>query len=508
MKTSDGVHASSHTTRVGFSGALPVRFDGKQMFVLGCIIMITWEAVIYVSPSGLLNGGSAGLVFSFLFVWSGMTSIALSLSELTSMLPSAAGQYAWVAYLSSLKHRRFWSFIAGWQLTLAWQADYASVIYLGEAVLQSLIQARQPDFVFTPWQGTLVLFLLNFMAVLISFRPQRLSKYIDLMSLVVHLVGFVIVIATLVVTAVRSDRSASAREVFTSYRQGGGYNPGLTFLVGVVASVYPFIGADGIIHMSEEATNPRRSVPISLTYSVLANGLGGFCVLLAVLFNITDDNSAAYSSANGLSFLQLLAQTQSGALAEALGAMIFILVIFCSAAVFVATTRITWAFARDGGLPFSGPLARINPTHHIPVTAYILTILLTLLLSLINLGSLVAFNAVISLVIASFFGTYALPIYLIARQRWRDPSWIQSNIPKWNLGRFGLAVNVYALIFITFIFFFCFWPVVTPVTAPTMNWAILMWGASMLFGVVFYHLRKHGFSAFENAKAIAELSST
>ena len=55
-------------------------------------------------------------------------------------------------------------------------------------------------------------------------------------------------------------------------------------------------------------------------------------------------------------------------------------------------------------------------------------------------------------------------------------------------GIFGIIVNIWAVVFGIIIFFFSFWPVATPVTAPHMNFSVLMTGSVVLFAMVYYVL--------------------
>lgn len=49
-------------------------------------------------------------------------------------------------------------------------------------------------------------------------------------------------------------------------------------------------------------------------------------------------------------------------------------------------SRLTWAFARDKGLPFSEYFAHVNEHHRIPTRAVSLVAIVVVLLSLINIG--------------------------------------------------------------------------------------------------------------------------
>lgn len=55
--------------------------------------MITWEAILFVCQYGLTDGGPLGSIIGYIFCWIGYTCIALCLSELNSIYPTAGGQY-------------------------------------------------------------------------------------------------------------------------------------------------------------------------------------------------------------------------------------------------------------------------------------------------------------------------------------------------------------------------------------------------------------------------------
>ena len=76
-------------------------------------LMCTWESVLVVFLLGLQNGGPGGLIYSFIFVWIGTTSVFATIGELASMQPTAAGQYHWVNMLAGQAWRKFWSYILG-----------------------------------------------------------------------------------------------------------------------------------------------------------------------------------------------------------------------------------------------------------------------------------------------------------------------------------------------------------------------------------------------------------
>lgn len=113
------------------------------------------------------------------------------------------------------------------------------------------------------------------------------------------------------------------------------------------------------------------------------------------------------------------------------------------------------------------------------------------MLSLINIGSEVALNAVISLTITSLLSAYIISIGCVLLKRLRGES-----LPphRWTLGRFGLAVNVGALAFLLPVFVFAFFPLSTPVTRETMNWGVVMYVGVIGSASLYYWARgRHHF---------------
>lgn len=260
--------------------------------------------------------------------------------------------------------------------------------------------------------------------------------------------------------------------------------------------------------MCEEIKGASTVVPQGLMISIVLNGLLGVAMLLAFLFCMGNARDAL-DTPTKFPFIEIFAQaTGSSAGATGMTTIILCMLFAASITVLTAASRVTWAFARDRGLPFSGILSRVSflfgislPTSDwvtdllsqvehrtkIPLYSIGLSTILSLLLALINIGSTEAFNAIVSLVIAGFLGSCILPIGLLLLKRLRGDD---IAFGPWKLGKLGIVANGFALTWTVIALFFSFWPGAINPKAQTMNWACLLYGATMIFGVVFYLL--HG----------------
>jgi choline transport protein len=115
-----------------------------------------------------------------------------------------------------------------------------------------------------------------------------------------------------------------------------------------------------------------------------------------------------------------------------------------------------------------------------------MTIVFVTLLSFVNLGSSVAFMQVISLGVAAMLTTYLITISCVMLKRIRGEPLLPS---KFDLGKWGLPINVIAVLFLLFSWLFCFFPIGPRPTVMDMNWAVLGYGIVLIFAAVYYVVR-------------------
>lgn len=61
--------------------------------------------------------------------------------------------------------------------------------------------------------------------------------------------------------------------------------------------------------------------------------------------------------------------------------------LFATISIMTTSSRMTYAFARDGGLPFSRVFAKVHPKLELPLNALYLTVVLVIIFGCIFLGS-------------------------------------------------------------------------------------------------------------------------
>ncbi|RMZ79177.1 hypothetical protein DV738_g3462, partial [Chaetothyriales sp. CBS 135597] len=242
-------------------------------------------------------------------------------------------------------------------------------------------------------------------------------------------------------------------------------------------------GSDSVAHMSEEIENAGVIVPKTMLWSFFVNIPLTYLLLLTFLFCIGNLDEAL-DSPTGFPFIYAFNNaTKSVSASTGLTFIILLLLFFITISSMASASRQTFAFARDNGLPFAAWLGHVHPSLHIPVNAVILSVSYAMALSLINIGSSTAFNAILSLSTVALMSTYILSIACIISRRFSGQPLPPS---RWTLGRMGLPINIAAMVYTTWGFFWSFWPNSYHVDAATFNWACVLFFGLMSISTVLY----------------------
>lgn len=228
-----------------------------------------------------------------------------------------------------------------------------------------------------------------------------------------------------------------------------------------------------------------------------------------------------------------------------MGAVVLILTWACATGITTSSSRMTWAFARDMGTPFSSIVKKVDRRTQVPIIAVSVVVTMACLLTLIYIGSPTAFNDVISLTITGFYGSYLVPSAMLLYHRVKgnilpcgsvvegervsdETDSPQSTAPEdqtekpkftaqepaaddsasapkprlvafapsqlvwgpWHVpGVLGIINNAYACVYMVFVIFWSVWPPETPVSPSTMNYSVVVTGGVIIFSVVWYYVR-------------------
>ncbi|KAF7122229.1 hypothetical protein CNMCM5793_000186 [Aspergillus hiratsukae] len=487
--------------RLGKKSVLKRTFGILSTLGLSCTILGTWEGLFNTLLLPLQNGGPGGAVYAFIFAWIGTTCCFVVISELASMAPTSGGQYHWCAMLAPPHLMKFLSYMTGWVTVIGWQAAFASASFLAGTQIQGAVLLAHSYYQAQPWHGTLIMWAAALLALGINLVGGKLLPRLETVILVIHLVGF---FAILIPLTYMADHKTT-HEVFLDFVNGGGFpTQGLSWFVGMTGCVFAFAGGDGAVHMAEEVRNASVVIPRAILLSVLINGTLGFSMLIAVLFCL-GDIEAALATPTGYPYMEIFYQA-TGSLSGALGmtSILLIIGVCCVIGMLAATSRQFWSFARDRAVPGWRIWSKVSPVNCLPTYSILLTMTVCCLLGLINIGSSVALNAVVSMAVSGLYLSYLMVGSLLLYRRCTGAisqydhgedgvinvpgaklAWGPFHVP----GMLGTAVNTYAVIYMVIVVFFSFWPSQMSVDKTTMNFSVVGTVGTILLALLYYVLR-------------------
>ena len=219
------------------------------------------------------------------------------------------------------------------------------------------------------------------------------------------LTGAVVIIIVCLSTA--SPNFQSGDFVFRTFINETGWPNGVAWILGLLQSSFGLTGYDAVSHMVEEMPNPHINAPRVMIAAVGIGSISSFIFLVCLLFCISDVDVVNTSAAGAL--LESMYQATGSKIgAVCLQVFPIIAMAFTAQGIMTASSRMSYAFARDRGLPFSRVFAIMN-RNGVPIPSVLLSTACVVVFGCIYLGSSTALNAILSSSVVFLNVSYSIP---------------------------------------------------------------------------------------------------
>ena len=446
----------------GHKAAMRRSFSPIAAIGLSFSITNSWVGYLSCFGQNLAYAGPNSVVFGLLVAAVIQWIITLGLSEISSCFPSSGGQYHFVYLLAPKGSRKFAAFTVGWMNILGWSVTLCSGVSVAVSSVSGLIAFWDESFEATQWQSYLIYLAITFLSVSPLFLGPRLIPRIVQISLAFSVTGLIIIFC--LVLAMRKQ-SQPLSTITTPGPGRSGWAIGPAWLLGVTNSMYAFSATDAVIHIAEEMKDPERKLPLAMNLTMTIGFLTSFPLLTIMMLSISDISAVLTST---LPYAELFRQiTDSSAITTLI--MCWITLVLFSALIgqWVTCGRLVWAFARDGGLPYSPYFTHISQRHHFPVRTTILALIFCSLYGLLYLLSTTAFNSIITSAVLYLNITYAIPQALIAARGRKN---VLPDDHAFDLGWLGYVCNFLSPVLVAVVGVLICFPPELPVTRQNINY--------------------------------------
>jgi amino acid transporter len=445
-----------HLARLGYSQDLHRSWSGFSNFAISFSIISILAGCFTNFGAGFNNGGPISISWSWPILGIFILIIGFTMSELVSAYPTSGGIYWWAAKLGGARA----GFFTGWLNLIGLVAVTAGVSYGCATFIDLTISTYSEGYAdsYSLTRVFLIFLVVLAAAATLNIFSSHLMAIMNNVSVWWHVVGASAIVLILVLIP---DRHQSVSYVFTERFNNSGFADGSTssfafwFAIipfGFLLTQYTITGFDACAHLSEETESASTAAAKGIWRSIFYSVLGGYILLLAVVFAIPDDAAGnpdnAGVGAGGVAYIftQSLGQDWATLVLFISASAQF----FCATSCMTSASRMTYAFARDDGIPGSRRWSALTATR-VPANAVMLVAVVAALVTLpalieVNLGTPeepfivpVAFYAVTSIAVIGLYLAFAIPIWL----RWRKGD--EFEVGKWNNGAKYKWMNLIAV---------------------------------------------------------------
>ncbi|MFC4942610.1 APC family permease [Pseudonocardia sp. GCM10023141] len=427
---------SDSGTEFGYASQLPRVLRKFALFAVAFSIISITTGIFLNYAYGLTELGPAAV-----WLWPvavvGQFLVALVLAELAGHIPLAGAAYQWAARLIGPR----FGYVVGAIGILYGAVGQPGIMLLGLAPLTATVLGLDAG------DGRLLVFIAALalvLAYLINIVRVQLAARVNNIAVFAEIIGTVVLSVVVYLAWVRGGADVP----------GGGHGYGFLFTTateagpmeavvgGALIGIFTLVGFEAAADLGEEAIDARRTVPRAMLLSVVISGVLGMVALVGFTLAIPDLPGAQASPVP----LAFIAEFWLGPVVTKVFLAVVVFSMFALCVVGAAAgSRLIFAMARDGMLPFSGLLRRVNGGTGTPVAALVTALVICLVLLGYGAADGDAFGVLVGATALVPYLVYLLTVvaYLIRR-----PRIVALGDGGFRLGAAGIPIAVLALLWI------------------------------------------------------------
>lgn len=422
--------------RLGYAQELFRTMGGFSNFAISFSIISILTGAVTLYGYGLTMGGPAEMAFGWPIVTLFTLTVAMSMAELASALPTSGAMYHWASMLGG----KGWGWFTAWFNIAGNLALLAGVDYGCAQFVTPLLGLDASN------KNVLIVYACVLLShALMNHFGIRLVARLNDLSVLIHIIGIIAIVGALMVFAPKQPASFFFARI-TSNPSGWGY--AWAFIIGLLQAQWTFTGYDASAAVSEETVDPRRRAPWGMILAVAVSSVVGYLLLIALTLAIKDVSSvltAQDESGNSIPAVIVILVTALGSKAGGIFSWLAAIAMwFCGLSAVTWISRVIYAFSRDNGLPASSLWKRVSKKHLTPAPAVWLSVAVALLVAIYS-G---AYQTVTSISVIGLYFSYVIPVFLSWRARRKQS---RARRGPWHLGRYSGAINIIAIIWVAFI---------------------------------------------------------
>lgn len=462
---------AEHLAKLGYKSEFRRDMNLWENFALG-FTYLSPVVGIYTLFSSSLQLAGPPMIWALLIAGCGQLLVAMIFGEIVSQYPLAGGVYPWARRLWGRK----WAWMTGWVYVMALFATIAGVTY-GAAPYTAMLIGFEPS-----TENTVIFALvLLLLATIINMMGTRVLSRAAMIGFVAEILGALVVGGYLLIFERHHDLSVLF-DTFDANMDGSYLS---AFLAASLIGVYQYYGFEACGDVAEEVPNPGARIPKAMRRTVYIGGIAATFVCLALILSVVDFRAVIEGRAEGDTITNILVNAFGPVGGWMVIGVVLISFLSCAMSLQAAASRMVYAYARDKMIFGSGLLSRFSSERHVPPYALMLAAVAP---GIIVLSALISTDALVKIISFAALGIYiAFQMVVLAALRARLRGWQPSG--EFTLGRWGMLVNISALIYGVAAIINISWPR-TP-DAPWYDNYIVILSTAVVIGVGLIYMLMH-----------------
>lgn len=431
--------------KMGYAQELARRMSGFSNFAISFSIICILAGGISAFPAAFNAAGPGGAVLIWLIGGALAMTVAFGMGQIASSFPTAGGLYHWSSHLGG----KAWGWATAWFNLVGLICVVSSVdvllysVFFKDLLLGTVLGVDISTFGY--WhQFIFMVIVLTSQALLNHYGIEVTTKLTDLSGYLILALTIVLIITLFAFSPVALDFSRLYTITNFTGDAGAGVVPFRTesiafaFLLGLSYVCYTITGYDASAHTSEETQDAQVNVPKGMWQAVFWSWVFGLVAVAAYVLTMPSIEEAG-AAGWGSFFYMWDSSRMPQWLSVILAIGLVIVNYLCALAGLTSTSRMMYAFSRDGGLPASKTLSKVSTKYRTPTYAIWVSAALALLSTVYA-----PYYLVLAVACAVFlYISMAMPIAagLLAEG---GPKWREKG--PFNLGRFSKINAVIAVL--------------------------------------------------------------
>ena len=375
MAQKSQAHDKQVLHKLGYAQELSRRMSGFSNFAISFSIICILAGGISAFPAAFNALGSGGAFIIWLVGGVLALSVAFGMGQIASSFPTAGGLYHWSSHLGG----KFWGWATAWFNLIGLICVVSSVdvllytVFFKDLFLGTALGVDVSNY--GPMQQSI------FLAIVLASQALLNHYYIDITTKLTDWSGYVILGLTVILIVTLFAFSSVPLDITRLWTFqnvtgdiGGAVVPFRTenfafaFLLGLSYVCYTITGFDASAHTSEETQDAQVNVPKGMWTAVFWSWVFGLVAVAAYVLTMPSLEEAAAAGWGSFTYMWTSSNMPSWLSIFLAFGMVLVNYV-CALAGLTSTSRMMYAFARDGGLPASAALSKVSPVYRTPGTA-------------------------------------------------------------------------------------------------------------------------------------------